>query len=83
MDFDEFMKQPGCTKGEHSWSAKSQVVDCRFDWHQTATHVTATIYAKGYDTKSLKIQSNGSKLNVSLDLAVGCFLKEWIVYGVS
>ena len=22
---------------------------CRYDWHQTATHITVTVYAKKYD----------------------------------
>lgn len=81
MDFDEFMKQKGCTQGEHSWVPKTQV-DCRFDWHQTATHVVATVYAKGYDPSTLKLQSNGVKLSIAVDLAVGRYQKEWIVYGV-
>jgi hypothetical protein len=24
------------------------VVECRYDWHQTATHVTVAIYAKEF-----------------------------------
>lgn len=27
----------------------TNVVECRFDWHQTATHVVVAIYGKKYD----------------------------------
>lgn len=36
---------------------------CRYDWHQTATHVTVAVYAKNYDHRSVKLQVNPVRLN--------------------
>ena len=83
-DFDEFLRQEGCTKGDHKWievqsdvlpvkfhfhshfrqKRKKRLVGtyiglkvpsilyvvcvcvCRYDWHQTGTHVVVAFYAK-------------------------------------
>jgi len=60
-DFESFLNQAGCTNGDHRWtkdSAGSATVKCRYDWHQTATHVTIAIYAKKYDHKSVTLDLN-------------------------
>lgn len=52
-DFDAFLAQVGCESGRHLWT-KPEVspgdIDkskaCRFDWHQTESHVYITIYSK-------------------------------------
>ena len=36
----------------------SEQVECRHDWHQTATHVTVAIYGKKYDPDSSYIEVN-------------------------
>ena len=36
---------------------------CRYDWHQTATHVTVAVYAKNYDHRSVKLQVSPVRLN--------------------
>ncbi|CAI8058159.1 Cysteine and histidine-rich domain-containing protein 1, partial [Geodia barretti] len=46
-DFDEFLKQEGCTTGEHKWiETEKKEVSCRYDWHQTGTQVVIAFYAK-------------------------------------
>ncbi len=43
------------------------VVECRYDWHQTATHVTVAIYAKELSHLLLKeyLLLNNSQLFVA------------------
>ncbi|TRY77045.1 hypothetical protein TCAL_03854 [Tigriopus californicus] len=54
-DFTAFLNQVGCESGQHCWRkptvGSEASVDCRFDWHQTATKVTVAIYAKKYDPR--------------------------------
>ena len=38
-------------------------ISCRYDWHQTATHVTVAVYAKNYDHRSVKLQVSPVRLN--------------------
>ena len=42
----------------------SAKVECRYDWHQTATHVTVAIYAKKYDPDISKIEAHSVRLRV-------------------
>ena len=39
-------------------------MECRYDWHQTATHVTVAIYAKKYDPDMSKIEIHHIRLKV-------------------
>jgi len=50
-EFQHFLEQEGCTTGTCKWIAdkKSTDITCRYDWHQTASHITVAIYAKKYD----------------------------------
>ena len=50
----------------HDWYFQegSAKVECRYDWHQTATHVTVAIYAKNYDPDISKIEIHGARLKV-------------------
>jgi len=50
-EFQHFLDQEGCEIGSCKWTADKKGADikCRYDWHQTATHVTVAIYAKKYD----------------------------------
>jgi len=64
-DFTAFLNQAGCATGQHKWkkdSAGSANVKCRFDWHQTATHVTVAVYAKKYDHKTVKLDVSPVRL---------------------
>lgn len=66
-DFTAFLNQAGCTTGQCKWKKESAggsaSVKCRYDWHQTATHVTVAVYAKNYDHRSVKLQVSPVRLN--------------------
>lgn len=68
-DFAVFLAQKGCTYGQHKWfkdNQDSKVVECRYDWHQTATNVIVAIYAKKYDYAKSRIEVNPVRLQVVL-----------------
>ncbi|XP_054726461.1 cysteine and histidine-rich domain-containing protein morgana [Anastrepha obliqua] len=68
-DFSAFMAQKGCACGEHKWFKEEddkQAVNCRYDWHQTATTVNVSIYAKKYHYKLSKIEVSPIRLHVNL-----------------
>uniref|UniRef100_A0A6A7G2P2 Cysteine and histidine-rich domain-containing protein 1-like isoform X1 n=1 Tax=Hirondellea gigas TaxID=1518452 RepID=A0A6A7G2P2_9CRUS len=49
-DFTDFLAQPGCCTDTHLWlddDRSSEKTVCRYDWHQTGSHVYVTVYAKG------------------------------------
>lgn len=65
-DFQSFLDQEGCMISEHKWKKDNEgsaQIECRYDWHQTATHVTIAIYAKKYDPDISKIGVNPIRLN--------------------
>ncbi|XP_037082848.1 cysteine and histidine-rich domain-containing protein 1-like [Pollicipes pollicipes] len=49
-DFSAFLAQEGCTTGDHLWIKKKEGdarrTSCRYDWHQTGSHVIVAVYAK-------------------------------------
>nr|XP_023028071.1 cysteine and histidine-rich domain-containing protein [Leptinotarsa decemlineata] len=50
-DFNTFLSQIGCEQGTHLWqkdSGDKKHVQCRWDFHQTGSHVILSIYAKQY-----------------------------------
>jgi len=58
-DFQSFLDQKGCDFGIHKWKKDSEgsaTVECRHDWHQTATHVTVAIYGKKYDPEMSHVE---------------------------
>ncbi|XP_055588066.1 cysteine and histidine-rich domain-containing protein morgana [Uranotaenia lowii] len=68
-DFTAFMNQPGCETGHHKWFGdedESTKVKCRLDWHQTATQVVVTVYAKMYDYQQSTIQLNPIRCAIRL-----------------
>ncbi|XP_036323788.1 cysteine and histidine-rich domain-containing protein [Rhagoletis pomonella] len=68
-DFAAFIAQKGCASGEHKWFKEDddkQVVNCRYDWHQTPTHVIVSIYAKKYHYRLSKVEVNPIRLHVNL-----------------
>lgn len=67
-DFSEFLEQLGCTTGHHCWvklEAK-KVAACRYDWHQTATHVCVAVYAKLTDPAPTYVEANPIRLNANI-----------------
>ncbi|XP_058453302.1 cysteine and histidine-rich domain-containing protein morgana [Malaya genurostris] len=68
-DFTAFMNQPGCETGRHKWTSdedQSKAISCRLDWHQTATQVVVTVYAKMYHYQKSTICLNPIRLKVCL-----------------
>jgi len=63
-EFQHFLDQEGCDIGCHKWVAdkKGADVKCRYDWHQTATHITVAIYAKKYDPAKSFVELNPVRL---------------------
>ncbi|XP_055377534.1 cysteine and histidine-rich domain-containing protein morgana [Condylostylus longicornis] len=68
-DFTAFMNQKGCSYSKHKWFSddqNSEVVNCRYDWHQTGKDVIVAIYAKLYHYENSSIEINPIRLKVSL-----------------
>eukprot|EP00088_Acartia_fossae_P052923 TRINITY_DN599_c0_g1_i1.p1 TRINITY_DN599_c0_g1~~TRINITY_DN599_c0_g1_i1.p1 ORF type:complete len:365 (+),score=62.74 TRINITY_DN599_c0_g1_i1:29-1096(+) len=68
-EFQQFLDQEGCAIGTCAWvreDGKEGVVNCRYDWHQTATHVTVAIYAKKYDPNVSYVELNPIRLKAHL-----------------
>lgn len=68
-DFTAFMNQEGCEHGQHKWikdDADTNVVKCRWDWHQTAKNVVVSVYAKMYDYKRSVVKMNPIRLCIDL-----------------
>ncbi|KAI8998475.1 chord-domain-containing protein [Trametes punicea] len=73
LEFEEFLKIEGCTKGRHVFVPKKtaetqeeQFTECRIDHYQTPNDVHASVFAKQADpnTSTVKIEEN----QVFLDL---------------
>ncbi|CAH1987695.1 unnamed protein product [Acanthoscelides obtectus] len=68
-DFNSFLNQAGCNQGKHLWKkddADMQTVQCRWDFHQTATHVIVSVYAKKYCPKESSVKLSPVRLCSSL-----------------
>ncbi|XP_066597950.1 cysteine and histidine-rich domain-containing protein morgana [Prorops nasuta] len=67
-DFSVFLAQPGCTEGKHTWISKesNKKIHCRMDWHQTATFVVISVYAKKYQPNQSFVKLNPIHLTVDL-----------------
>ncbi|XP_018334022.1 cysteine and histidine-rich domain-containing protein [Agrilus planipennis] len=69
-DFTAFLSQEGCERGNHKWIKESdkdpKCVNCRWDWHQTGSHVIVTIYAKDYCPDESFVKLNPIRLQASL-----------------
>ncbi|XP_028415435.1 cysteine and histidine-rich domain-containing protein 1-like [Dendronephthya gigantea] len=61
-DFDEFLKQEGCSSGNHVWfltdEQKKKAVMCRFDHYQMGMTVVISIYAKLCDPAKSFVEAN-------------------------
>ncbi|XP_050504616.1 cysteine and histidine-rich domain-containing protein morgana [Diabrotica virgifera virgifera] len=68
-DFDAFLNQVGCETGTHIWSkeaAGDETVQCRWDFHQTGSHVVVSIYAKEYCLKESIVKLNPVRMYAKL-----------------
>ncbi|RZC42035.1 cysteine and histidine-rich domain-containing protein [Asbolus verrucosus] len=67
-DFNAFLNQVGCEQGNHVWIKENddKTIQSRWDYHQTASHVVVSIYAKQYCLKESVIQLNPVRLKACL-----------------
>ncbi|KAL7847519.1 hypothetical protein AOLI_G00222370 [Acnodon oligacanthus] len=68
-DFNTFLSQEGCSKGKHLWRKKDlgkKLVPCRFDWHQTGSQVTITVYAKNSIPELSYVDGNSTTLDIHI-----------------
>lgn len=67
-DFNEFLSQPGCSKGKHLWKIKKEAVstNIRFDWYQNATTVILTFYAKNVIPGKSSFEANRTSLKYNV-----------------
>ena len=67
-DFSAFLSQIGCETGKHKWEQEGEhaKVNCRWDWHQTASNVVVAVYAKSYDYARSFVKVNPIRLVVKL-----------------
>lgn len=63
-DFNAFLDQAGCSSGKHVWFKKESKagVKCRYDWHQTGSHVVVSVFAKKYDPFKSFVKLNPIRL---------------------
>ncbi|XP_071801207.1 cysteine and histidine-rich domain-containing protein 1-like isoform X1 [Asterias amurensis] len=87
-DFTNFLEQEGCTTGAHLWLVKEddtkKLVDCRYDWHQTTSHVVLSVYCKLSQPDVSFIETNRVLLNVDITFnqSKNKFKKTFLLEGV-
>ncbi|CAG9863642.1 unnamed protein product [Phyllotreta striolata] len=67
-DFNVFLNQVGCETGSHVWKKdeEEKTVQCRWDFHQTGSHVIVSIYAKQYCPNESIVKLSPVRLNAKL-----------------
>jgi len=74
-DFTEFLSQQGCTTAKHLWrdvQEESRVSTCRYDFHQTASHVCLTVYAKHTQPALSEVALSPVRLRASIHHQENC-----------
>jgi len=73
LEFEEFLKIPGCKKGKHRFTdvkiegdKQNEVVKCRHDWYQTQTSVIISIFAKKVDKEKTTVKFETERLLVDV-----------------
>uniref|UniRef100_A0A671MHZ0 Cysteine and histidine-rich domain-containing protein 1 n=1 Tax=Sinocyclocheilus anshuiensis TaxID=1608454 RepID=A0A671MHZ0_9TELE len=66
-DLTSFLSQEGCNEGSHQKDTGKKVAPCRFDWHQTGSQVTMSIYAKNSNPELCSVQANSTSLKIQLN----------------
>lgn len=67
------------------WQEGSAAIECRYDWHQTATHVVVAIYCKNYhpDRTSVEVSPIRLKVHIYFPDQAGAFDLDLELAGVS
>ncbi|KAI6043139.1 chord-domain-containing protein [Pisolithus marmoratus] len=75
LEFEEFLKIEGCTKGRHIFASKQtrqdlaeHFTDCRIDHYQTPTEVHVSVFAKQADRDKSSSYKSKRRRSVHLDL---------------
>jgi len=88
-DFNAFLAQQGCTDGRHVWIKNEEegegekIVACRYDYHQTGSLVTLSIFSKlTQPTKSwVEVNKVMLKVNIVFDGGKSHFEKTFTLNG--
>lgn len=69
-DFEEFLSFPGCVVEKHRWikplSDELKAKTCRYDWIQTPTHISISIFAKNIDPDRTTVKVNEDTISMSI-----------------
>ncbi|PUU77417.1 HSP20-like chaperone [Tuber borchii] len=74
LEFDQFMKIPGCATGRHLFVGapksgdEEELVSCRNDFYQTYTDVIVSIFAKKVDKTRAEVHFSERQLDVDLPM---------------
>lgn len=82
-DFNAFLNQVGCEVGNHVWKKEGgEKITCRWDYHQTSSHMIVSIYAKEYDVSKSVLKLNPVRLYADLTFQKGNFLLDLELQGI-
>ncbi|KAG1649409.1 Cysteine and histidine-rich domain-containing protein 1 [Nymphon striatum] len=69
-DFTSFLSQEGCETGKHLWNKTEEMKlkgsTCRYDWHQTSSNITVSIYARLTNPHLSYIEVNPVKISAHI-----------------
>jgi hypothetical protein len=69
-DFNTFLSQAGCADGKHLWKKTEtegeKKVACRYDWHQTGSAVTVSVFAKLAQPLKTWVEANKVTLRINI-----------------
>ncbi|KAK3098877.1 hypothetical protein FSP39_023910 [Pinctada imbricata] len=68
-EFDVFLDQEGCETGKHLWikpNVAGEKKSCRFDWHQTNSYMTISVYSKVTMPEKCIIKANRVRCDISI-----------------
>ncbi|KAM0753609.1 chord-domain-containing protein [Meredithblackwellia eburnea MCA 4105] len=74
LDFDEFLKIPGCRRGRHLFvgsttsQQQEEIIECRVDHYQTPMQVHVSVFGKGADKELSKVIFEKEAMHVELHL---------------
>lgn len=85
-DFGAFLEQKGCSSGLHLWKKleTENKVTVRCDWHQTASFVTISIFAKTTLPTETWFQANKVRLDIKVvfDGGRSTYEKQFMLNGI-
>ncbi|XP_065838237.1 cysteine and histidine-rich domain-containing protein 1-like [Oscarella lobularis] len=87
-DFDQFLKQKECAKGDHKWASAKEAAKilspCRYDFFQSGGWVTLCIYAKNALPDETRFDANSTvlKAHVVYEFGQKSVDYSWNLFGV-